>query len=97
MIRTCAIWAIVCLAIADSSAADYKNHDYGKLEIDKVDRIVSLNGPYAEEIAKVIVRNLGSDPTKVFYHVVTRNISNSIADIKFNSQNELQFTKQEVP
>ena len=96
MIRSCLLVLLLGITLAELTVKDHKHFDYGQLELDKVDRMINLNGAYPEEIAKVIVRNLGSDPTKTFYHVVAKNISRTIADIKFSASTDLKYTEFEV-
>jgi hypothetical protein len=79
-----------------ATVADFRTFDYGQLELDKVDRMINLNGAYPEETIKIVVRNIGDDPTKTFYHVVSNNVSRNTADIKFNAANDLKYTTQEV-
>ena len=43
-----------------------------------------------------MVRNVGDDPTKTYYHVVPSNISKSIADIKFSTTTDLKYEQAEV-
>lgn len=44
----------------------------------------------------MVVRNLGDNPTKTYYHIVPSNVSRAIADIKFVVENELKYSKVEV-
>jgi hypothetical protein len=96
MIRTCLSLFLLSIVLTTISVVDYKKFDYGHLELDKVDRMINLNGAYPEETIKAVVRNLGNDPTKTFYHVVSNNISRNIADIKFVGSNDLKYSVSEV-
>lgn len=96
MIRITLVILLLALTLSELTVKDYRQFNYDKLELEKVDRLVNLNGGYPEETIKVVIRNIGDDPTKTYYHVVPTNISNAIADIKFVAANDLKYSVIQV-
>ena len=96
MIRIGLVVLLLVVASSELTVKDYSQFNYGKLELEKVDRLINLNGAYPEETIKAVVRNVGTDPTKTFYHVVHSNVSKAIADIKFSATVDLKYSVIEV-
>ena len=96
MIRIGLAVLLLVVVASELTIKDYRQFNYEKLELEKVDRLINLNGAYPEETIKIVVRNIGNDPTKTFYHVVHSNISKAIADIKFTAAIDLKYSVIEV-
>ena len=48
MIRVSLLVLFLVLTFSELTVKDYRQFNYGKLELEKVDRLVNLNGGYPE-------------------------------------------------